>query len=475
MIGAKSFDISSVDFIKGMTSSPYLTDGGFTNESYGMNVNNTPGLMYTQGAITDKSTNLASGKSLIASSEDPRSSSQFARLMVDNAGNYYTWNATTLTNVHTDGTNPGKYTSGITDMIAFGGVDIYTTNEVAISRWIVSSATFTDSFQAFDNTNCPHPALVFEGNAFYGDGQFLWRQTTAGTPPTKILTLNNPGQIIVALGIDPGSGRMLISIVDGTNASDTLNKTTRIGYYDGFSNKLLKEVITDDLVTAFHPVGGILYITYGQNLGSWTGAGIQFLRALAIQLVSTNLAYKQHVSHIETTLYVIEGAKILAYGNIIKGQSPVFYYPIIPGNVSSLSTVASIMNLGSGLLGYAGVTGSTTAKFFTADMVGVGSVTQVLNLYSLRYTFPRPVEVDQVIVEFGAPFAGGTFSGTVAIIDDKQVSNSLTLTGVAADYQIQSNNPSISTRSIQVNYSISVNVLPLRRITVFYSDTDGHI
>lgn len=477
MIGAKQIEISSEDLIGGMTSSPYLMDGGFSNESFGMNLSNTPGLVYAQGAITNKSTNLATGRSIIASSEDPTPlTATIVRLMVDDGGNFYTWDGSTLTDVHTDATNPTQYVPGITDMIGFADVygsagTVFVTNRKAIVSWVIGS-TITDAFYAFANQNgSPHPGLIYNNNAYYGDGNLLLRQSSPGGTPTVILTLAAQ-QTIVALGIDPGSGQMLISTVDGLNYSGALNKVNIIQYYDGVSPQVSKQVICDDMVTSFHPVGGVLYITYGQNLGYWSGSGIKFLRTLNIQLSGTNLAYKQHLAHIDTTLYVAEGTKILAYGNIIRSKAPVFYYPFTASG--SLSTISAIMNLGSGLLGYAGVTGASVASFFTADMLQVSSTGQGLNLFTLRYPFSRPVVVNQLIIEFGTPFGGGTFGGSVFLIDDNQVQNPLTLTGLASAYQIQSSFISISTRSVQIRYILNVQI-PIRRMTILYSDTDGHI
>jgi len=60
---------------------------------------------------------------------------------------------------------------------------------------------------------------------------------------------------------------MLISIVEQLNLSGTVNSLARVGYYNGFSNKLSKVVFVDEMVLAFYPVGGTVYITYGQKLG----------------------------------------------------------------------------------------------------------------------------------------------------------------------------------------------------------------
>lgn len=477
MIGAKSFEITSEDLIKGMTSSPYLTDGGFSNETIAANLSAVPGLIYSCGPITFQIGTITGN--LIASTEDPTPiTGGFNRLMVDDLGNFYTASGTTVTNVHTDGTNPTKYTAGITDMISFAKTfgangTVLTTNQHSIVSWVVNANTFNDSFYDFTNQNgTPHPAIVFKNNAYYGDGNVLLRQTAPDLAPASVLVLAAQ-QTIVALGIDPGSGLMLISTIDGLNYSDVLNKVALVQYYDGASPQVSKQVICDDMVTAFHPVGATLYITYGQNLGYWNGAGIQFLRALNIQLAGNALAYKQHVSHIETTLYVVEGFNVLAFGNVIKGQSPVFYYPF-----RGLSALSMLANMGSGILGCFEVSALSVKLLAFVDMVGVSTVGRRLEFYSARYVFQRPVVFDGIVIEYGTPLLDATAKGVVSIINDKQVSTDIVMLSINGEYQAQGYNPTISSRSLQVKYIMDgaeTTQLPIRRITVFYSDTDGHI
>lgn len=477
MIGHKSYEITSEDLIRGMSTSTYLTDGGFSNETDSINLTAVPGLAYSCGPISFAAGTIT-GK-LIASSEDPTPlSGGAARLFVDDLGNYYSFNGVTLTNKHTDGTNPTKYVAGQTDMVAFAKTygangTILTTNQVGIVSWILNADTFNDAFFSFTNQNgTPHPGILYKNNAYYGDGNILLRQTAPDATPASILVLSAQ-QTIVTIGIDPGSGLMLLSTIDGLNASDTLNKVAMIQYYDGVSPQVTKQVICDDMVTAFHPVGAVLYITYGQNLGYWNSSGIQFLRMLSINLVSTQLAYKQHLSHIDTTLYVIEGAKVLAYGNIVRGQAPVFYYPF-----QGLSNLSMIADVGSGVLGCAEVNAIAINLMALVSMNSVASVGRRLSLYSTRKTFPRPVTFMGLVIEYGVALLDAYAKGVVTLIDDKQAGTTVPMTNVTNEYQAQGYVPSISTRSIQIKYLLDgneTNQLPIRRITVYYSDNDGKI
>lgn len=481
MIGSKSFDIEAKDFVKGMSTTAFVSDAGFSPQTTGINPAVTPGLVYAPANPVNKSTGLVG--TIIASCEDPTvSSSAYVRMFVDDSGHYYSWNGSTLVNLRTDIYNPTGYQQGITDMVAFGGGvategEVYTTNLFEIVRWKIDSIFSADNhgvtvaFYSFTSTNVPHPTLFFENNAFYGDGNLLLRQTAVGVAPSTILTLSNQ-QTIIALGIDPGSGRMLISTIDGINTTGIRNRVSRVMYYDGFSNKVLKSVVTDAMVTAFTPVGGTLYITYGQNLGYWTGAGIKFVRALSNIDISSvggqRLAYKQHTTNIATTLYVLEKDAILAYGDILPSQSQAPYYLASPSNGVY---IAMICNLGSGLLGFSYLAGAADYRFYTLDINSISTVGTIDPIISNKYTFDRPVTFNGVVIEYGTALP--TDASGVGVLkvrtDDQQITTIKSITNTASNqYTIECTYPTLYSRSLQILYLFSQQY-PIRRFTVFYS------
>src|SRR3990167_5587824 len=186
--------------------------------------------------------------------------------------------------INTSGTQSGthrwytrNYIKGYTDIITYRG-ETYVTAQQHITRW-QNDNTIDQKFYAFTTANVPHPAIVFENNAFYGDNNLLLRQTTAGGTPATILTLA-VGEIIITLGIDPGSGKMLISTTSSLNVSNDKTSINKLHWYDGLSNKVLKVIYVEDQILGFHSVEGITYCGYGQNLGYITGSGVKFLRKL---------------------------------------------------------------------------------------------------------------------------------------------------------------------------------------------------
>lgn len=496
-IGTKTFEINSSDFIRGISSSNEIEDGGLSPETEGINLTKTPGLLYFQAATSDNTGSLEND--LIASCEDgtPGTGGVNQILVDDGAGGanakYWSWNGSSLSNLATDASTPnGGYSKGTTQMISFGitssRANIFTTNGQYITRLQLATNTLTTNFKQFTyNASttalvAPHPCIVYENNAYYGDGNILLRQTdpTSATMST-VLTLRE-GQIIISLGIDPGTGRMLISTVEGLNMSNTRDRLSKVLYYDGFSEKPLKSIIVDDMVTAFFPVGATMYIGYGQKLGVWNGAGIQFLRKLNVSLVSTKLPYRDNFTNIDSTLYVIEANKLLAYGPTIAGASNCFYYALVQKDPNDLAAadLTCVFNSGSGILGFGWVDSSAAEKFSTLDTTAVNSVAYSgsVSIYTNKYTFERPITFNQIVVMYGADVPTSNSGVDLYVIDENGVS-----TQIAVGVQNTQSNmrsmtfpwPNITTRTLQFRYLMayaSGNQTPIERFIVHYNDYD---
>lgn len=469
MIGSKSFDIGAEEFIAGMTSNDNLNDGGFSNRSTGINLTVSPGVLSFASTPVDASTNLAGA--LLASCEDASLLGEdklFLSRSSNGNGKYYTYSAGTgLTLKRTDSTN--HYIFGASD-IAFYQGSAFATSDEAIIKWIVDT-TFTVNYATFTSTGVPHPILVYNDFIYYGDRNLLLRQSGISGAPTAILTLPT-AQTITALGIDPGTGNMLIATTTAQNISDTRTVPARVQYYDGFSNKVLKTVIVDDTVNAFFPTGGTVYLSYGQSLGYWNGAGIQFVRNLNFAFDNTALAYRNHFANIGTTLYVIEGKQILAFGEVIRGKSPVPRY-VFKDTSHDLSLVT---NLGQNKLGVGGSTSIINATGNILYVLDTSSIADLGNsdFYSLRYKFDRPVTFSMAVIEYNTAMpTDGSSLGAIALIDSQ--GNSTTIaqpsTTVANTFEVECPYQSLVTRMIQINYTPQKSTA-IKRITILYVPYD---
>lgn len=400
MIGKHQFELSAENMARlGMSSSAEATDGGFSPETDGVNLIAVPGAVYAPALPTDKSTNLVG--QIIASCEDPAGSAQrlFVSQDAELDGRFFSCdNSGTLTARGSEDTTASTdYIQGRTDIIPYKG-EVYVTNSLYIVQW-QQPATFNLTFKQFNDSSAPHPALVYEDNAYFADGNEMWRMTSAGGAPAIVLTLPS-SQVITALGIDPGSGRMLIATVDQYNVGGTIPSQARVGFYDGFSNKLSRTVIVEEMITAFPSAEGVQYAAYGQNLGYWNGSGVSFLRRFAdIAYDQSELLYKHHFTAIGSTLYFIVDRQIIAHGHVIGAK---VFYPAFKNLVNS-NNLTHICNIGSGLLGMS----FSAAKFYTWSTTSVASTNTMALVWNILRA-QRPIQLRGVFIEWNDLVTTGT-------------------------------------------------------------------
>lgn len=395
-LGQKLITIDSKTFFRGMSTSDYSDDGGFSSRSTAINLFTTPGVLRAPPLATDKSTGLVGD--IIASCED--STGNYTRVFVSTDaqqdGRFWSCDSTgTLTQRGVEDSGAGKtYIDGKTDMIVYKDT-VYITNSTYIVYWsgVGSSNTFNYTLVTFNDTNAAHPALVFEDNAYFGDGNRLLRMTAAGGTVvggtvTTILTLPT-GQKITALGIDPGSGKMLIGTVMQYNVSSTINTAARVLFYDGFSNKASRAIIMDDMVTAFPTTAGDLYVAYGKSLGYWNGSGATFLRRYNVNNDEKQLLYKHRFTSYGQTLFSVEQRSIIAHGPLQIGGPKVFY-PIIY-NDNNTNIIRFVVYLGY-LAQTAGVGiayAHETEDFYTINLSSTSTSSANTLLYTNKFTFPQ--------------------------------------------------------------------------------------
>jgi len=481
MIGSKYIIIDWKNWAQGMTTSNFTEDGGFGKGTGGasssaVNPIASPGLMHFPAASVDKSGTLEG--EIIMSCEDSQSVSPADKIVVSKTASgagakFYKYKSGTLTIASTNGTDSTRtYEQGMSDMTNFGGY-VYGTSRTAVFEYVTSSGTVTQSYYdltaSYSNANLvPHPVLVYENNLFYGNGNKLLRQTDIGVAPVVILTLDTQ-QVIVALGIDPGSGLMFISTSNVPNIDGTLTPIAKVLYYDGFSNKPRKSVIVDDMITCFYTVGGTVFIGYGQNIGYWTGTGIQFLRALNISLDRTQLLFKHHITNLGSVLYILENEKILAYGEVIQGQGKSWWYLYLNYPSGSSVTISSLFDLPSNKLGYS----FSSAKFYTIDTSSTSDKDTNALLFSRKYNFPRPVTFNSVVIDYGSTITASTTIATVYLfLDNGDAPLIATVTTTqSGTYTFTCPYPTAMTRSIQIRYSPSTN-LGIEKATIFYNDKE---
>lgn len=485
MIGSKQFEISYADLTKSMSSSGYVSDGGYSNETIAINPLPQPGGFYGAPTILDRSSNLINGNVIMSSGDATYLGA--TKFLGTDTGYFYSVNSAFLPTARQSAV-AGTYVSGYSDMVQFGvGSTMYTyvTTTTDIVRmtgdtlsgldatwWTVTmgkTALGTNPIGGATGVTTAHPMLVYEDSLWIADFNKIHKfDGTTASYGFLVLPID---QTIVALGIDPSTGKMLISTTQGANAADSVPKQCKILIWDGFSSRPIRSVIVDDMVTAIYPVGGTVFMPFGLNLGYWNGSGVSFLRKLKNATYDANLlVYKQRITSIGKTLYVMDGIQVLAFGEIMAGEKR-FYY----ANKATAATAAyftAILNLGSNELGlcYASNSGEKVLASFGTFYTTLTN--NIAYFYSNKYDFLRAIQVKEVIVEYIDSIAAAGSGGALALLDPTGsyvTSSSLTNDSSAAVFQISSfpvQNPTPSTY-IQLRYE-NVSNKGIKRFLISY-------
>lgn len=472
MIGKYQVQLGADQLISGMASSDYATDGALGTSSNGLNPFLKPGIMRALAAPTTVTSPIAGN--IIASAEDSPGSSVVSsnnRTMVDDTGRYYLIAGSTVTLKKT-GAATTKYVSGKTDQIAYIG-NTYTSLTDDISIFNTAANTFTESWwvgtkaqPALINT-VPHPMEVYQGNMYIADGNEIHTNNN-GTITLGTLTLNG-NEVIYALGIDPATGLLLVSVSTLINASDTLSARFFVYLWDGISLKPTRKIPVDDLITAFYNVGGTVYIGQGLTIGQWNGNGVTFLRKLQNASFSgpetyVDLPYKHHFSNTRNVLHVIDGTKVLSYGEVIAGRKGFFYTAY---NSTGTHNLSCIMSLGGYRLAIAYATTSLDIYDFTAAGAGNG------DLYFNNVYFPRPITIRRVRA-ITTRVTASTTTGALTLTDENNTgyvtgSNGYYVSGTSGQYVFDFDFSSLKLQGLQIRNNFMNNyALELIRLIVYY-------
>lgn len=405
MIGKKQLQLGYDQFIQGMSSNDYAGDGALGTSSDGLNPFSQQGVMRPIAGLVNNSTNFSGN--MVASCEDSQVVSPVNRVIKDDSANLYSWGGTSITKQMTSFAK--VYSFGVTDMASFAG-STYISSTTHLAQVNTSTWTMTEAFKVFNDASAFHPLLVYGPLLYFGDGNLLKSLDTGGTVVT-VLTLVTTEKI-VALGIDPGSGLMLISTQSSYNPTDSVQQRGYIYMYDGVSTTFARKIVMDDMVCAFYAVGGIVYIGTGSSIGIWNGAGVTFLRRLSnVTLVTGDLPYKHHFSHIKNVLFVVNGTYVVAYGEVIAGKKAFYNFA---RNSFNSNNIISICPLGGNQFGMA----FSSNQFYMVDLLSTAAGSNTM--YFSNIYFPRPISVHRIrIITTGVTATNQFGIGGVTFFDEK--------------------------------------------------------
>jgi hypothetical protein len=493
VIGKYQLEFNEKQFTAGISTNDTTSDGGLAPSSKGTNLVLSPGTVYATAAEVSLHPNDPTDN-IIASSEDSEGV-PVQRVFLGDTGNFYTLSSGVLAPLFT---GSKTYIPGGTDFVAFntdfstfsGCYFATSATDIAKYKFLngVSSSmdetwwSSTKSQGSFTNSgvSTAHPMVVFQSRLWVADVNTnhqatLHNITTGEVISLNVFTLGSANEFIYALAVDPSTGLMMISTSRGTNYGDTMQQENYVYLYDGFSSQYTRQIRVDDLVTAFHIVGGRVYCTYGNNLGVWNGNGVSFLRVLNnVNLVGAQLAYKHKMANYKNTLFVADGTQILAYGAInqaggLQGTaSPVFYYPYYAQ--TSTSFLSHIAHVGSGVIAAAYLDG-TTKRLYLTDLT---STTAGSALVAPQTTYlPRPIFVRRMrVITTGITTTAGI--GDTAIVDETGTSHQATVhkfvvaTAQSPRYVFDFDFTNLKLQTLQVNINIDTQHFGIKRVIIYY-------
>jgi len=472
MIGRNYIEIGSKEFLDGIASSPHTDDGGFSPETVACNVTSTTsklGVLYQSMTPLGISTNLSGN--VIASTFDS-SSTNNTRYVVTDSGKYFTLDSSLLfTLKQTDAAN--TYSFGTTDMVNFRG-EIFCSSQGDIAKLSSNLGTIDATWWSVTrghgplDTTARHPMVVYNSNLYIADGYRIhrWDGTTSSTGVLTYLS----NFYINAMGIDPSTGKILIGISAGQNASNTLPRQNMASIYDGVSLSPVKTFDVEGMITAFWPVGSTNFVAYGTNLGYWNGAGVSFLRKLNVSSDLNSLVYKHKMCSDDKTLFIAEGENILAYEEI-KGSVKRFYYVQTQSDTLN-GYIQTVFNLGQGRMAYS-YTDSVGVPKFKWWNKSFNTNQGVLTFFSKKYKLARPIFIREIFIEFVDGIPDDVNAGTITILD--QAGNSYSFSSLSNDsgetrYEWTCNGANGKKfRNVQLKYVNNSNIIAgVSRFIIYY-------
>jgi hypothetical protein len=211
-------------------------------------------------------------------------------------------------------------------------------------------------------------------------------------------------------------------------------------------------------------VGGIIYVTYGPNIGYFNGNGITFLKKMG----TSTATYSQNMTNMENLLLVRDGLNVLAFGDLGAGNTWWKLYK----NTANTNHINNIAYQGDNklLVAYKGATdGSGMLSQVDYDNAGISGA-----FYTNRISFGREVLIRRITLWHDVSASAGTtrfsvlhrnLDGTETEIRDvNYVNQSISKTIINTD--------PIVTDTFQLKISPSNDDTGFKRIRIYYDPNE---
>ena len=314
--------LGASDFIKGESSSEHTSDGGFSPLSYNLNLTRKRGILDFAPSLTDKG-GVTLTNNVIASAYDRTLSGNDA-YFVDTGGAVYTLASDdTFTLRKTISGYP--MVLGTTEMIPFSisgsTASLFITTQSTIHMYGGTNLTADDGPEFWTNLNgnngvggVRHPMERVGDSVYVGDLNLIHAIGASSTTGSYV-TLP-PDVNITSLRKHPNGEHLIAFAGLSQNYSHTRGTPGRIYIIDLVIKQWIREIDVDSQVEGSRLVGGVVYVTYGQNVGYFNGNGITLLKRLA----NSATTYSHNLGNMEDILLVRDGQHVRAYGNLGAGN-----------------------------------------------------------------------------------------------------------------------------------------------------------
>lgn len=402
--------IDPTKIIQGESDFDWIPNKGFSPDSYGLNLTKKKGLVYFTEASTDRGGATLTG-CIIAATYDKGFLGNDGYFL-DTGGAFYTLNGATFTKRQT--VTADTFTIGTSEILQFQG-NLYATSTQRIIKLDGSNISSVDSswWTGLQNSY-RHPMERVENSLYIGDLNQIhtWDGTTSTAAAITLPTDVN----ITSLRKHP-DGRTLLAFCGLTaNYSHTKGLGGRIYYIDTNTKSWTREIDIDVQIEGSRVVGGIIFVSFGKNIGYFDGNGIKFLK----ELKTNNTVYSHNMIAYENYLVVRDGREAVAFGNL--GIGNVWWR--IFKTQTNITDIDCMLYKGDNIMLFAFSGGATgILEEVDYDNSGIKGI-----FISNRYLFPQKVRIKKFEIIHDKADSIGT---TQFIIYYKDTENTLsTILGV---------------------------------------------
>ena len=378
--------ISSKEIIRGESSSKYVSDAGFSPDSYNLNLTRKRGILDFAPSMTDRGGAILTGNIIASTYDGGIVGVGNDALFVDASGSFYTLASNdTFTKRQTN--SDRAWTLGVTDAIQFLG-NLYASHESGFAKLDGSALTTIDAgwWETDISTGVRHPIERVESSIYFGDANLIhaWNGTTSTVSWVTLPTDVN----ITSLRKHPDGVHLIAFCSLKKDAPHQKNAPGRIYIVDLIIRQWIREIDMEAQVEGSRLLGSVVYVSYGYNIGYFNGNGISFLKKLS----DSSTTYSHNFGNMEDILLVRDGQHVRAFGDLGAGK---VWWRLAKTSADTDDNINNIIYRGNMVLLIAYRDTGTSPFLKEINYANTGSTGL---FFSNRYDFPAETKIKRIEV-----------------------------------------------------------------------------